>query len=52
MHPQKKKYINETNKKKQNKQGENGRFTRCYFRVEILQIYKFWTQMIVAGNQK
>ena len=39
------------NKKKQNKQGENGRFTRCYFRAEILQIDKFWTQMILAGNQ-
>ena len=38
-------------KKKQNKQRENGRFTRCYFRAEILQIDKFWTQMILAGDQ-
>ena len=44
LSPQKKK---KQNKKKQNKQGENGRFTRCYFRAEILQIDKFWTQLIL-----
>ena len=50
--PEKKKYVNETKQEEsENKPGENGRFTRCYFRAEILQIDKFWTQMILAGNQ-
>ena len=37
------------NKKKTRKL--NSRFTRYYFKAEILQIDKFWTQMILAGNQ-
>ena len=50
--PRKKKYVNGTKQEEsENKPGENGRFTRCYFRAEILQIDKFWTQMILAGNQ-
>ena len=38
------------NKKKKNKQGKNGRLTR--FIAEILQTDKFWTEMILAGNQR
>ena len=50
--PRIKKNVNETKQEEsENKPGENGRFTRCYFRAEILQIDKFWTQMILAGNQ-
>ena len=39
------------NKTRRNEQGQKGQFTRCHFRADILQVYKFWTQMILAGNQ-
>ena len=40
--PRIKKNVNETKQEEsENKPGENGRFTRCYFRAEILQIDKF-----------
>ena len=47
-----KKTLTGQNKKKQNKQGEFGRFTRCCFRAEILQIYKVWTQMILTASDR
>ena len=43
--------INETKQEETEQTRKNGRFTRCYFRAEILQIDKSWTQMILAGNQ-
>ena len=46
------KNINKRNKTRRNWTNKDGRFTRDYsdFRAEVLQIYKFWTQMILGGN--
>ena len=45
-------YIYYINKTRRNWTNKDGRFTRYYsdFRAEVLQIYKFWTQMILGGN--
>ena len=48
---QKKTECKRNKTRRNNKQGENGRFTKCYFRTEILQLTSLEPQMILAGNQ-